>query len=177
MAWWYAVVESRHELQNPTSPEKIRLLGQAVGLRDGSQVHDIGGGRGGPVVLFARDFGCRITSVEQSPEFVAAARERAEAAGVAHLVEGLESDAKDFVADPSGYDAALCLGASFAYGGLVPTVEALVQAVPPRGHVAVGEPIWRDWPLPTSHPTRVTTSCRSRRPRSASSRLGSSSWR
>ena len=24
MTWWYAVVESRHELQNPTSAEKIR---------------------------------------------------------------------------------------------------------------------------------------------------------
>jgi cyclopropane fatty-acyl-phospholipid synthase-like methyltransferase len=66
MAWWYAVVESRHELQNPTSPEKIRLLGEAVGLRDGSRMLDIGGGRGGPAVLLAREFGCRITSVEQS---------------------------------------------------------------------------------------------------------------
>src|SRR4029453_12265382 len=138
MAWWYGVVESRHELQHPTSPEKIRLLGEAVGLRDGSRMLDIGGGRGGPAVLLAREFGCRITSVEQSPEFVAAARERAEAAGVAHLVEVVESDAKDFAAAPAGYDAALCLGASFAYGGLAPTVEALAQAVPPRGHVAVG---------------------------------------
>jgi precorrin-6B methylase 2 len=148
MAWWYGVVESRHELQNPTSPEKIRLLGEAVGLRDGSRMLDIGGGRGGPAVLLAREFGCRITSVEQSSEFVAAARERAEAAGVAHLLDVVESDAKDFAADPAGYDAALCLGASFAYGGLAPTVEALAQAVPPRGHVAVGEPFWREWPLP-----------------------------
>ena len=47
MAWWYAVVESHHELQNPTSAEKIRLLGSQLGLNDTSRVLDIGSGRGG----------------------------------------------------------------------------------------------------------------------------------
>ena len=30
MTWWYAVIEAKHELQNPTSAEKIRLLGRAA---------------------------------------------------------------------------------------------------------------------------------------------------
>jgi hypothetical protein len=30
--WWFAVVEARHQLQNPTSPEKILLLGDRLGL-------------------------------------------------------------------------------------------------------------------------------------------------
>ena len=30
--WWHAVVESEHELQNPTSKDKIRLLGRRLGL-------------------------------------------------------------------------------------------------------------------------------------------------
>ena len=30
MPWWFAVIESRHELQNPTSPEKIRLMGELL---------------------------------------------------------------------------------------------------------------------------------------------------
>jgi hypothetical protein len=32
MAWYHAVVESRHDLQNPTSREKIRLLGERLDL-------------------------------------------------------------------------------------------------------------------------------------------------
>ena len=36
MTWWHAVVEARHELMNPTSPEKIRLLGERLGLRPDS---------------------------------------------------------------------------------------------------------------------------------------------
>ena len=148
MAWWYTVVESRHELQNPTSAEKIRLLGRELGLGESSHVLDVGGGRGGPAVLLAQELGCRITSVERSPEFAAAARERARAAGVADLVEVVESAAKDFRIGRSGYDAAMCLGASFAFDGLAPTVRALADVVPPRGLVAVGEPYWRAWPLP-----------------------------
>jgi hypothetical protein len=148
MRWWYAVVESAHELQNPTSPEKIRRLGEVLGLDQSSHVLDIGGGRGGPAVLLASELGCRVTLVELSSEFAAAARQRAEAAGVAGLVDVVESDAKAFAIEPAGYDAAVCIGASFAFDGLVPTVRALAEAVPSRGLIAVGEPYWREWPLP-----------------------------
>jgi hypothetical protein len=148
MPWWYAVVEARHELQNPTSADKIRLLGQRLGLDGSSHVLDVAGGRGGPAVLLAGELGCRITLVELSAEFAAAARERARAAGVDDLIEVVEADARDFEIQPAGHDAALCLGASFAFDGLVPTVGALARAVPPRGLIAVGEPFWRTWPLP-----------------------------
>jgi len=148
MPWWYAVVQSGHELQNPTSPEKIRRLGELLGLDRSSRVLDIAGGRGGPAVLLASEVGCHITMVELSSEFAGAARERAASAGVGDLVEVVESDAKDFAIERAGYDVALCLGASFAFDGLVPTVQALAQAVPPRGLIAVGEPFWRTWPLP-----------------------------
>jgi len=148
MAWWYAVVESRHELQNPTSAEKIRLLGKRLGLGGSSHLLDIAGGRGGPAVLLASELGCRVTSVELSPEFAATARERAQAAGVAELIEVVESDAKDFRIERGGYDAAMCLGATFAFDGVVPTVRALSAAVPSGALIAVGEPSWRMWPLP-----------------------------
>ncbi len=148
MPWWYAVVESRHELQNPTSAEKIRRLGELLGLDGASHVLDVAGGRGGPAVLLASEFGCRITLVELSAEFAAAARVRARDGGVGGLVEVVESDAKEFAIEPGGYDAALCLGATFAFDGVVPTVRALAEAVPPRALIAVGEPYWREWPLP-----------------------------
>jgi SAM-dependent methyltransferase len=142
MAWWYAVVESRHELQNPTSAEKLRLLGERLGLTPESRVLDVGAGRAGPAILLAREFGCRIRCVERSPEFARAARERLAAAGVGPLVDILEADGA--TADlGSGYDAALCLGASFIWGGLAATLRALAATVCPRGFVAVGEPYWR----------------------------------
>ena len=145
----YEVVESRHRLQNPTSPDKIRLLGEQLRLDRSTQVLDVAGGHGGPAVLLAQQFGCRVTSVELRSAFAAAAREHARAAGVGDLVDVVEADAKEFRTEQSAYDTAVSLGASFAFGGLVPTVQALVRAVPAGAFVAVGEPFWRSWPLPT----------------------------
>jgi SAM-dependent methyltransferase len=143
MTWWYAVVEARHVLQNPTSPDKIRELGERLDLGPDSHVLDIASGKGGPALLLAETFGCRLTCVERAPEFVAAARERTANAGLEDRIEIVEADAAGY--ELGRYDAALCLGASFAYGGLVPTVERLRTAAP---LVAVGEPYWRKWPLP-----------------------------
>jgi hypothetical protein len=55
MAWWFGVIEARHELQNPTSPDKILLLGERLGLGPDSHVLDLAAGRGGPALLLAGD--------------------------------------------------------------------------------------------------------------------------
>src|SRR4051812_1275274 len=143
MPWYYAVAERDHNLQDPTSPEKIRQLGELLRLGRGTRVLDIGCGKAGPALVLAQTFDCTITGVERAPEFVAAARERVAAAGLADRIEIVESDAESF--ELGRYDAALCIGATFAYGGLVPTLERLAAAAP---LLAVGEPYWRMWPLP-----------------------------
>jgi predicted O-methyltransferase YrrM len=152
MAWWFGVIEARHELQNPTSPDKILLLGERLGLGPDSHVLDLAAGRGGPALLLAGRFGCRITCVEQADEFVASARERVASAGLEHLIEIVHADAREYPLEPERYDAALCLGASFVWAGLTGTLEALTPAVRPGGFVAVGEPYWRVWPLPEDVP-------------------------
>jgi SAM-dependent methyltransferase len=148
MSWWYAVIESRHELQNPTSVEKIGLLGEYLGLGPGSHVLDLASGRGGPAVLLAQTFGCRITCVEQAGKFVEVALGRVEEAGLGRLVEIVQGDAREFRPDPGTYDAVLCLGASFIWDGLPGMLSALTPAARSGGFVAVGEPYWRRWPLP-----------------------------
>src|SRR5436305_10714935 len=105
--WWHAVVESEHELMNPTSGDKIRLLGRRLGLRPGSHVLDIASGHCGPALLLAQEFGCRFTCVERAPEFLAAARERISEAGLGDRIQLVEADASAF--ELGRYDAALCL--------------------------------------------------------------------
>ena len=140
--WWHGVVEARHEIQNPTSREKILELGRQLELGPTSHVLDVASGMGGPALLLAGEFGCRLTCVERAPEFVAIARERVAAAGLEARIEIVEADAATF--ELGRYDAALCIGATFAYGGLVPTLERLRPSAPV---LAVGEPYWRSWPL------------------------------
>jgi len=148
MPWYFAVIEREHELQNPTSPEKIRLLGECLRLGPQSHVLDMASGRGGPALVLATAFGCRITCVERAEEFHTAARRRVSDAGLEALIELVRADASEFSFEPERYDAALCLGASFVWDGLSATLAALAPAVRPGGFVAVGEPYWRVWPLP-----------------------------
>lgn len=143
MPWFHAVVESKHELQNPTSPDKILLLGERLGLGPESHALDIASGRGGPAVLLAGAFGCRITCVEKADEFDAVARERVREAGLEHLVELVLADASEFPLESERYDAALCLGASFVWDDLAGTLAHLTSAARTGGFVVVGEPYWR----------------------------------
>jgi SAM-dependent methyltransferase len=151
---YFVVAESAHELQNPTSKEKLLLLGHRLGLGPGSRVLDIASGRGGPALLLAEAFRCQVRGIEIAPEFHAAAVERAGAAGLSDLLAFELGDASAATLEPEGYDAALCLGASFVYGSLADTVDALAPAVRPGGHVAVGEPFWRRLPLPEDYENR-----------------------
>ena len=151
---YFVVAERDHELQNPTSEEKLLLLGRRIRLGPGSRVLDVASGRGGPAILLAREFGCTIEGIEIAPEFHAAAVERAARAQVAHLVSFRLADAAREALPANAYDAALCLGASFVYGGLAGTLDTLEQSVRPRGHVVVGEPYWRSWPLPADYDER-----------------------
>jgi len=148
MPWWFHVVESAHELQNPTSVDKVRLLGERLRLGPRSRVLDVGSGRGGPALVLAHAFGCRITCVERSEEFLGDARRRVLEAGLGELIDLVRADGRDFQIEPEAYDAALCLGARFIWGGLDATLAALVPGVRPGGAVAIGEPYWRGWPLP-----------------------------
>ncbi len=150
---YFVVAEREHELQNPISEEKLLLLGARLALGPETRVLDVASGRGGPAVLLAREYGCTIRGIEIAPEFHAVAVERAEAAGVSDLVtfelgEASETDLG------GGHDVAMCLGASFVWGSLAGTLDALEPVVRPGGHVVVGEPFWRKLPLPADYDDR-----------------------
>ena len=148
MPWFHAIAERDHELQNPTSPEKIRRLGELLRLRPETHLLDVAAGKCGPAVLLAREFGCRITAVERAAEFVAAARKRIAAADLLGLIDLVEADAANFELERDRYDVTMCLGASFVWGDLAGTLTALAPATRAGGAVVVGEPFWRRWPLP-----------------------------
>lgn len=148
MPWYYAVAERDHEIQDPTSAEKIRQLGSLLRLGPESRVLDVACGKAGPALVLAAEFGCRILGVERAEEFVAAGRERVAKAGLQDRIEIVEGDASAYPLEDETWDAALCLGASFVYHDLDGTLAALSPAVRRGGFVAVGEPYWREWPLP-----------------------------
>ena len=147
-SWPWEVVERDHELQNPTSPDKILLLGDYLRLTPASRVLDVACGKAGPALLLARAYGCRIHGIEINPVFAEQGRARVADAALDHLIEIETADAAKVVLEPEAFDAALCLGASFVWGTMTEAAPALVAAVRAGGGVAVGEPFWRQPPPP-----------------------------
>ena len=146
MPWYYAIAERDHDIQNPTSAEKIRLMGEWLRLGPESRVLDVASGKSGPALILASSFGCRITCVERYEGFVAEARRRVAEAGLGELIEIVESDGTEFPLEPEAWDTALCLGATFVWDDLDGTLSAMVPTVRPGGHIVVGEPYWRRSP-------------------------------
>lgn len=140
MVWIHAITEGHQTTRmNPVSDAKLRRLAEYVRLKAGQRVLDIGAGRCGPTLMYAREHGCSVTAVEPYAAFLDDGRELVKDAGLTDRFSFVESTAADFSIAPGSYDVALCLGASFAYGGLDGTLDALVPAVVTGGHVAIGE--------------------------------------
>jgi SAM-dependent methyltransferase len=150
---YFIVAERDHELQNPLSPDSLRLLGKRLRLGPDSRVLDVASGRGGPAVLLASELGCTIEGIEIAPEFHAVALERAREAGLEERVSFRLGDAsREELGE--GWDVAMCLGASFVWSSLAGTLDALEPVVRTGGHVVVGEPFWRRLPLPDDYEDR-----------------------
>ena len=144
MTWSWEVAERDHEIQDPTSAEKIRLLGEYLRLDGSSRVLDLACGKAGPAIVLAEAFGCRIQGVELRPQFADDARARVAERGLGGLVSIETADAAAYAVEPESWDAALCLGASFVWGHIGDAAKALVPAVRPGGFVAIGEPFWHE---------------------------------
>jgi SAM-dependent methyltransferase len=146
VSWPWEIVERDHQLQNPTSPEKILLLGDYLRLTSESRVLDIACGKAGPAQILAATYRCRIVGIERLPAFADEGRERVAAAGLDALIEIRTADAAEVPLEPEAWDAALCLGASFVWGTMAEAAPVLARATRPDGFVAIGEPFWRGSP-------------------------------
>lgn len=137
------------DLMNPLPAAAIERLLDAAGLSPGDRAADIGAGKAG-VALLLLGRGARVTLVERSPVFCAAAREAVERAGLAAGAVFAEEDARAFVErtarDP--YRLVVCTGASHALGGRDAALSALAGITAPGGHVLFGDGYWRKRPSP-----------------------------
>jgi hypothetical protein len=91
----------------------------------------------------------RPSSWYAPPDDGGAARSaKIKAAGLESAIEIVESNGSEYDGKPSSFDAAVCLGASWIWGGLEGTLRALSTWAKPDGLVVVGEPFWRSAPSP-----------------------------
>jgi len=143
---YFAVGHEHHVYCNPLSEAKVDELIALLALPDEARVLDIACGKAEFLLRTARRWKCSAVGVDISPHFVADARAKVEAAGLESAIEIVEANGSDYGGKPSFFDAAVCLGASWIWGGLEGTLRALSSWAKPGGLVVVGEPFWRSVP-------------------------------
>jgi hypothetical protein len=82
-------------VQNPTSIERIRLLGERLHLTESATVLDIASGHAGPATQLARSIWLSSDLRRTGGEFHEAAQRRVEVAGLTNLIELVRIDALD----------------------------------------------------------------------------------
>ena len=81
-------------------------LGEALGLRAGQHVLDVGSGIGGPSRYYAATCGCRVTGIDLTPEYCRLATRFARATGLADRLEYREGSALAMPFEDAAFDAA-----------------------------------------------------------------------
>jgi ubiquinone/menaquinone biosynthesis C-methylase UbiE len=97
-----APVDELHSRRRLATEELARLLAPEAGER----VLDIGSGLGGPARYLAKEYGCRVTGVDLTPEFVATATELTRRTGMADLVEFRQGSALELPFADASFDRA-----------------------------------------------------------------------
>lgn len=115
-----------------------RLLAQCGGDDGARDVLDLGGGTGGQAVRLAAS-GHRVTVVDPSPDALAALGRRADEAGVADRLRGVQGDADDLpgLVGAGSVDLVLCHGVLEVVDDPAAALAGLRAALRPSGRLSL----------------------------------------
>lgn len=146
LARYKTIAHRAHDVAHPVSLAKIDKLLGLCELEKGGRVVELGCGKAEVLIRLVERNHVIAEGVDTAAQFLAEARARAERR-VPHASLTLhEGDAATYPLAPSTYDAALCISASHALGGLAPTLRAFLSTVRPFGWIVVGHHYLRKEP-------------------------------
>ena len=145
---FFDITHRDHVVCNPLSVAKVDELVGLLDLSWGARVLDIACGKAELLVRLAERYGVAGVGVDLSPFAVRDARALVARRVPAADLTFLEMDGAAYADGEGTFDLAMCVGASWTFGGHRGTLRALGRFVRPGGQVLVGEPYWRCPPDP-----------------------------
>ncbi len=129
--------------------ELVATKEHAARLSPGTSDHvlDVGSGIGGPARYMAHTFGCHVTGVDVTPQFVAAASRLTEACGLSELVQFLEADAVKLPLEDAAFDAATCFYVGMNLSDKPAVIREVHRVLKPGGRL-----IWTEVVLAGDQP-------------------------
>jgi ubiquinone/menaquinone biosynthesis C-methylase UbiE len=112
-------------------------LGKRMELSEASHVLDVGSGLGGPARTLAETFGCRVTGIDLTPSFCAAAGVMSEWLGLSDKVRFIQGDACDLQFEAASFDAALTIHVAMNIPAKDAVYAGVKRVLKPNGVFAV----------------------------------------
>ncbi|WP_103529767.1 cyclopropane-fatty-acyl-phospholipid synthase family protein [Streptomyces sp. SM12] len=145
----HLVTHADHPVAAPLSEDSVRVLLDRAMPRDRAPLLlDLGCGQGTWLLraLAARP-DAEGVGVDIDPAGIDHGLREAERLGLAEKLRLVTEDASRYPVDRPG-DVVLCVGATHAFGGLLPSLEAAAAHLAPGGTVLLGEGFWERPPGP-----------------------------
>ena len=142
-----AIAHRWHPVAAPVSDENLARLVRRLELPEGGRVLDLGCGFGEwllAVLEVAPD--AEGVGIDSSAPALERARESAASRKLTRRVTLVEGDAAEW--EGGEFDAVLCVGATYAFGGLAKALPAARRHLRPGGRLLLGEAIWEVPPSP-----------------------------
>jgi len=144
---FHEIAEANHRIQNPISVDKLKMLGEFCGLKEGMRVLDLACGKGEMLVNWVQNFGIYGVGVDISNVFIKAAEDKAFQRAVGNKLNFVVGDAAEYPEAHHEFDVVTCLGATWIGGGLIGTLNLMRTALKSRdGLLVIGEPFWNEPP-------------------------------
>ena len=116
-----------------------RNIADALGLKEGMVVADIGCGVGGPLLTIARHSGAKIVGVNSNDYQLDRARSYVEQAGLSHLAEFIHCDFLNVDAPDESFDAIYSIEATCIAPDKMSIYGEIMRLLKPGAHFAVYE--------------------------------------
>lgn len=128
-------------------------LADQLGLKPGMALLDLGSGLGGPARFFARQYGCRVTGVDLTPEYVQVADSLTRMVGLAGRASFRVGSATQLPFDAASFDAATLLHVGMNIADKDSLAAEVTRVLKPDGVFAVYDVMRTgagdlDFPLP-----------------------------
>ena len=147
--WKYrGITHLDHLVCNPTSEAKVDELVELLDLKPGQRVLDVACGKAELLCRIAERWGADCVGVDISPWEVKAAHEKIGARNLSESVDVFEGDGAEYEAPDHSFELAMCIGATWVWGGYRGTIDALSKLTAPGGLIAIGEPFELQEPTP-----------------------------
>jgi len=138
----FDISERYIEILNPSTTEKIQTVGEILGIGQDSRIIDFGCGYGEVLALWAERFGISGVGIDIRDHACDRARDKMGKRGIAERIEIVCTDAREYSFEKSSFDVALCIGATFIWGGYRQTIQEIKKAIRPAGKLVIGEVYW-----------------------------------